>query len=95
MKLPDDSTIDIAIKAPKLCLLTEGAIVDFYKEAKTTFSLKHENIVKCLGFSKKSNELPSLLFEFMSYGSLDKILDINRTKNFQTSCLPQLSNVSS
>ena len=95
MKLPDGSTIDIAIKAPKLCHLTESALVDFYKEAKTTFSLKHDNIVKCLGFSKKPNELPSLIFEFMTYGSLDKILDSNRTKKFQTSCLPTLSYVSS
>ena len=95
MKLPDGSTIDIAIKAPKLCHLTESALVDFYKEAKTTFSLKHGNIVKCLGFSKKSNELPSLIFEFMTYGSLDKVLDSNRTKKNQTSCLPKLSDVSS
>ena len=42
----DDSVIDIAVKAPKMCLLTESAIVDFYEEAKTTIRLKHDNIVK-------------------------------------------------
>ena len=93
MKLPDGEIIDIAVKAPKMCLLTQGAVVDFYEEAKTTILLKHENIVTCLGFSKKLHELPSLLFEFMTYGSLDTILASNRTRNFQNEFLPKLTNV--
>ena len=50
MKSSDGSNIEIAIKAPKMCLLNEGAVVDFHEEAKTTISLKHDNIVKCLGY---------------------------------------------
>ena len=34
MTLCDGEVIDIAVKAPKMCLLTQGAVVDFYKEAK-------------------------------------------------------------
>ena len=83
MTLCDGEVIDIAVKAPKMCLLTQGAVVDFYKEAKTTIQLKHENIVTCLGFSKKADELPSLLFEFMTHGSLDTILANNRKRNIQ------------
>ena len=94
MKLPDDSHIDIAVKAPTLCLLTRGAVVDFYEEAKTTISLDHPNVVKCLGFSKELHELPCLLFEFMDFGSLVKILACNRTKNLN-SLAPKLKNVNS
>ena len=61
MKSTDGSLIDIAVKAPILSLLTRGAVVDFYEEAKTTISLDHPNVVKCLGFSKEPNELPSLI----------------------------------
>ena len=50
MKSSDGSFIEIAIKAPKMCLLNEGAVVDFHEKAKTTISLKHDNIVKCLGY---------------------------------------------
>ena len=53
----------------------------------------HNRYYHCLGFSRKQNELPSLLFEFMSYGSLDNILDINRTKNFTEGQFPKLTNV--
>ena len=92
MKLPDDSLIDIAVKAPTMCLLTRGAVVDFYEEAKTTISLDHPNVVRCLGFSKELHELPCLLFEFMNFGSLVKILACNRTKNLN-SLAPKLKNV--
>ena len=50
----DDSVIDIAVKAPKMCLLTETAIVDFYEEAKTTIRLEHDNIVKVRKSQKHS-----------------------------------------
>ena len=93
MKSTDGSLIDIAVKAPILCLLTRGAVVDFYEEAKTTISLDHPNVVKCLGFSKEPNELPSLLFEFMDFGSLENILAFNRTKNLKNSRAPKLKNV--
>ena len=95
MKSTDGSLIDIAVKAPILCLLTRGAVVDFYEEAKTTISLDHPNVVKCLGFSKEPNELPSLLFEFMDFGSLENILAFNRTKNLKNSRAPKLKNVNS
>ena len=93
MKLKDDSFIDIAVKSPILCLLTRGAVVDFYREAKTTISLDHPNVVKCLGFSKEPNELPCLLFEFMDFGSLENILAFNRTKNLKNCNAPKLNNV--
>ena len=95
MELKDGCLIDIAVKAPILCLLTRGAVVDFYEEAKTTISLDHPNVVKCLGFSKEPNELPSLLFEFMVFGSLENILAFNRTKNLKNSRAPKLKNVNS
>ena len=82
MKSSDGSIIEVAIKAPKLGAEGhEDAVIDFYKEAKTSISLKHENIVRCLGLSKQQNELPHLLFEFMTHGSLDIILESHRTKN--------------
>ena len=95
MKLPDGEVIDVAVKAPKINLLTgtSAAIDDFYKEAKTTLFFNHENVVKCLGFSKELDELPCLLFEYMSYGSLEVVLASNRTKNFQQQI--KLTNVSS
>ena len=95
MKSTDGSLIDIAVKAPILSLLTRGAVVDFYEEAKTTISLDHPNVVKCLGFSKEPNELPSLLFEFMDFGSLENILAFNRTKNLKINRAPKLKNVNS
>ena len=94
MKLPDGSLIDIAAKAPILCLLTRGAVVDFYEEAKTTISLDHPNVVRCLGFSKEFHELPCILFEFMNFGSLEKILACNRTKSLNN-LAPKLENVNS
>ena len=95
MKTADGSEISIAVKAPKMCLLTQGSMVDFYDEAKTTICLNHPNVVNCLGFSKRPNELPCLLFEFMTYGSLDNILASNRTANFKNDGLPILTNVKS
>ena len=94
MTSSDGSIIEVAIKAPKIGAEGhEDAVASFCKEAKTSISLKHENIVRCLGLSKQQNELPHLLFEFMSYGSLDNILDINRTKNFNDGQFPMLTNV--
>ena len=34
------SKVEIAIKAPKLCLLTPEAMTDFYEEAKTAMGLR-------------------------------------------------------
>ena len=93
MKLSQGDVIDIAIKAPKISLLVQGAIIDFYKEAKTTLGFKHENVVQCLGFSKEPNELPCLLFEFMSHGSLETVLASNRTRNFENNKQLELTNV--
>ena len=97
MKLPDGEVIDVAVKAPKINLLTgtSAAIDDFYKEAKTTLFFNHENVVKCLGFSKELDELPCLLFEYMSYGSLEVVLASNRTRNFVNQQQIKLTNVSS
>ena len=94
MKMADGSFITVAVKAPKMCLLTQGAVADFYEEAKTTIQFKHENVVRCLGFSKEPNELPCLLFEFMEYGSLEGILATNRAKNFINDRILKLTNVS-
>ena len=75
--------------------LTEGVLDNFYKEARTTISLtNNENIVVCYGWMNPDG-LPSLIFEYMSYGSLDKILESNHPRALQTSCLPKLSKVSS
>ena len=93
MKMADGSFIPVAVKAPKMCLLTQGAVTDFYEEAKTTIQLNHDNVVRCLGFSKEPNELPCLLFEFMKYGSLDSILATNRA-NFTGEKILDLTNVS-
>ena len=90
----DGSFITVAVKAPKMCLLTQGAVADFYEEAKTTIQFNHENVVRCLGFSKEPNELPCLLFEFMEYGSLEGILATNRAKNFINDRILKLTNVS-
>ena len=96
MTSSDGSIIEIAIKAPKIGAEGhEDAVVDFYKEAKVSISLKHENIVRCLGLSKQKNEQPHLLFEFMSYGSLDKVLERHRTKNSPHEQHTKLTNVSS
>ena len=97
MKLQSGEVIDVAVKAPKINLLTgtSAAIDDFYKEAKTTLSFNHENVVKCLGFSKEPDELPCLIFEYMSYGSLEVVLASNRTTNFVTQQQIQLTNVRS
>ena len=94
MKTSDGSLIPVAVKAPKMCLLTQGAVTDFYEEAKTTIQLIHENVVRCLGFSKEPNELPCLLFEFMEYGSLEGILATNRAKNYINDRILKLTNVS-
>ena len=95
MTSSDGSIIEVAIKAPKMGAEGhEDAVTDFYKEAKTSISLKHENIVRCLGLSKQQNELPHLLFEFMSYGSLDNILENHRTKNSPNDQHTKLTNVS-
>ena len=96
MKLSNGQVIDVAVKAPKINLLTgtSAAIYDFYKEAKTTLSFNHENVVKCLGFSKELDQLPCLLFEYMSYGSLEVVLASNRTKNFVNQKQLELTNVS-
>ena len=97
MKLQSGEVIDVAVKAPKINLLTgtSAAIDDFYKEAKTTLSFNHENVVKCLGFSKEPDELPCLIFEYMSYGSLEVVLASNRTRNFVKQQQIQLTNVRS
>ena len=89
-----DGWINVAVKAPKMCLLTQGALTDFYEEAKTTIQFNHENVVRCLGFSKEPNELPCLLFEFMEYGSLEGILATNRAKNLVSDRILNLTNVS-
>ena len=95
MTSSDGSIIEVAIKAPKMGAEGhEDAVMDFYKEAKTSISLKHENIVRCLGLSKQQNELPHLLFEFMSHGSLDNILESHRTKNSPHEQHTKLTNVS-
>ena len=96
MTSSDGSIIEVAIKAPKLGAEGhEDAVMDFYNEAKTSISLKHENIVRCLGLSKQQNELPHLLFEFMTHGSLDIILESHRTKNSPHEQPTKLSKVSS
>ena len=94
MKMADGSFIDVAVKAPKMCLLTQGALTDFYEEAKTTIQFSHENVVRCMGFLKEPNELPCLLFEFMEYGSLDGILASNRARQFNNESILKLTNVS-
>ena len=38
--LKTSSKVEIAIKAPKLCLLTPEAMTDFYEEAKTAMGLR-------------------------------------------------------
>ena len=93
MKLEDDSIIIVAVKAPKMCLLTQGIVTDFYEEAKTTISLRHENIVRCLGFSSEPHELPSLIFEYMDHGSLEEVLATNRTKKIENNELLKLTDV--
>ena len=97
MKLQSGEVIDVAVKAPKINLLTgtSAAIDDFYKEAKTTLFFNHENVVKCLGFSKEPDELPCLIFEYMSFGSLEVVLASNRTRNFVKQQQIQLTNVRS
>ena len=96
MTSSDGSIIEVAIKKPKIGAEGhEDAVASFCKEAETSISLKHENIVRCLGLSKQQNELPHLLFEFMSFGSLDNILKRHRTKNSPTEKHTKLTNVSS
>ena len=96
MTSSDGSIIEVAIKKPKIGAEGhEDAVASFCKEAETSISLKHENIVRCLGLSKQQNELPHLLFEFMSYGSLDNILESHRTKNSPNEQQTKLTNVSS
>ena len=87
------SNLEVAIKAPKICLLTPDALTDFYEEARTAMGFRHENILQCLGISSEPNLLPCLLFEFMDFGDLASILANTRTKNIQRTNLPHLSNV--
>ena len=93
LRIEDDSIITVAVKAPKMCLLTQGIVTDFYEEAKTTISLRHENIVRCLGFSSEPHELPSLIFEYMDHGSLEEILATNRANNVENDRLLKLTDV--
>ena len=94
MELHDGTIASIAVKAPKMCILTQANVVDFLKEAKTAMLLNHTNIVKCMGFSKEPCELPGLIFEYMDHGSLGDILVTNRTKSLHNDSHIKLSNVS-
>ena len=87
------SNLEVAIKSPKICLLTPDALTDFYEEARTAMGFRHENILQCLGISSEPNLLPCLLFEFMDFGDLASILANTRTKSIQRANLPHLSNV--
>ena len=88
------SNFEVAIKAPKISLLTSEVMTDFYEEAKTAMRLNHENILKCIGISNEPNQLPYMLLEFMDFGDLASILANTRTKNIQNTSFPELTNVS-
>ena len=82
----DDSVIDIAVKAPKMCLLTESAIVDFYEEAKTTIRLEHDNIVKVRksqnhSFHTNNSSKKSVSIYF-------KVFKLDKKSNFEFSNSP-------
>ena len=51
-------------------------------------------IVVCYGWMDPDG-LPSLILEYMTYGSLDKILENNHPSYLQNNRLPKLSKVSS
>ena len=83
---------EIAIKAPKVNLISSDSVNDFYREANTAVSFDHINVLKCLGMSEEPKELPYLIFEFMHFGDLATILASNRV-NGQSEKAPLLTQV--
>ena len=84
--------IEIAIKAPKVNLISSDSVNDFYREANTAVSFDHINVLKCLGMSEEPKELPYLVFELMHFGDLATILASNRV-NGQSEKAPLLTQV--
>ena len=84
--------IEIAIKAPKVNLISSDSVNDFYREANTAVSFDHINVLKCLGMSEEPKELPYLIFEFMHFGDLATILASNRVRG-QSQKAPLLTQV--
>ena len=84
--------IEVAIKAPKVNLISSDSVNDFYREANTAVSFDHINVLKCLGMSEEPKELPYLVVEFMHFGDLATILASNRV-NGQSEKAPLLTQV--
>ena len=66
----DGTAKTVAVKAPR------SQSDDVFNEIRTSLKLKHENVVQCIGFFFKDMESQNIhiVFEFVFYGSLDKIL---------------------
>ena len=52
LKSNDGSETEVAIKAPKVNLISSDSVNDFYREANTAVSFDHVNVLKCLGRSR-------------------------------------------
>lgn len=81
----DEEDIEVAIKAPKVSMLNSDTLNDFYTEANTAIKFDNENVLKCFGMSDGPKELPYLLFEFMHFGDLAKILANQRS--YSNNCI--------
>ena len=92
LKSNDGSETEVAIKAPKVNLISSDSVNDFYREANTAVTFDHINVLKCLGMSEEPKELPYLIFEFMHFGDLATILASNRV-NGQSEKVPLLTQV--
>ena len=93
LKSNDGLETDVAIKAPKVNLISTESVTDFYREANTAVSFDHINVVKCFGMSDGPKELPYLVYEYMHFGDLATILASNRA-NGNSEKMPLLGKVS-
>ena len=76
LKRNNEDVIDVAVKRPKSFTEDINRIIVFYEEIKIAVKFNHDNVVKCFGFYEDPrHNYPHLVFEYMFYGSLDRIID--------------------
>ncbi|RWS26336.1 BDNF/NT-3 growth factors receptor-like protein, partial [Leptotrombidium deliense] len=69
----ESETIQVAIKMLKDGIGPEGQS-DFEREVEILSTFRHQNIVKLIGIWNGHNSMPSMVFEFMSFGDLAELL---------------------